>query len=519
MNRPFFDPSKVAGPRPAAPPPVAAALTVSQVTAMVKRAITEQLPATLHVVGEISNLKRHASGHLYLTLKDDRSELSCVMWRSAASGLKFRPENGLEVVATGQIDVFERAGRYQLYLRHLEPRGVGALELAFRQLHDKLKAEGLFDDAGKKPLPRFPRRVGIVTSPTGAAVRDIVRTLRRRYPCAELCLFPVTVQGPSAAGEIAAAIATLDQSHRTVGGIDVLIVGRGGGSLEDLWAFNEEAVARAIHACRIPVVSAVGHEVDVTISDLVADVRAATPTAAAEIVAPDREELLRRLDLLRHRVGRAAWHRAALRGATLRGVLHREPFRDPALLVHRREQIVDELVSRMLHATRHRLSAQQQLVTRCEALLQRIHPRSLAAEMRRHIVEVHHRLRWALRERWSGSDRALNRQAAALRSTRPERWIARLGDRVERVGPRLASAVGHRAQLLSARVEATAGKLQAMSYRATLARGFSITRVKKGRTVLRGVQGLKPGTRLLTETADGEVESAVVDDKQMELFE
>ncbi len=261
-------------------------ISVSQLTAMVKRAIEETLPSTLHVVGEISNFKRHSSGHLYLTLKDRASELSCVMWRSAAAKLPFGPEDGLEVIATGRVEVFERSGRYQLYIRKLEPRGVGALELAFRQLRERLSDAGLFAEKHKRPIPRYPRRIAIVTSPTGAAIADMLRTIKRRYPCVHILVHPVRVQGPGAAQEIAAAIRRVNACAERLGGIDSMIVGRGGGSLEDLWPFNEETVARAIHASRIPIISGVGHEVDVTIADLVADVRAATPTAAAELAAP-----------------------------------------------------------------------------------------------------------------------------------------------------------------------------------------------------------------------------------------
>ncbi|MDO8631193.1 MAG: exodeoxyribonuclease VII large subunit, partial [Phycisphaerales bacterium] len=271
---------------------LAGPLTVSQLTSLIKRAIQDSLPATVHVVGEISNFKRHASGHLYLTLKDAGSELACVMWRADAAKLKFSPEDGLEVIATGGVEVFERAGRYQLYIRRLEPRGVGALELAFRQLCAKLEKEGLFDPRRKKPLPRFPRRIVLVTSPTGAAVADMIRTIERRFPCVHVLVYPVRVQGDGAAAEIASAVRSVNSNAERLGGVDLMIVGRGGGSLEDLWAFNEEIVARAIFASSVPIISAVGHEVDVTIADLAADVRAATPTAAAEIAVPVLDELL-----------------------------------------------------------------------------------------------------------------------------------------------------------------------------------------------------------------------------------
>ncbi|MGB2985068.1 MAG: exodeoxyribonuclease VII large subunit, partial [Phycisphaerae bacterium] len=305
MTRQPFNPNLIQAPAGERPGAAGGPLTVSQVTALVKQAIESALPSTIHVVGEISNFKRHSSGHLYFTLKDRFSELGCVMWRSAAATLKFKPADGLEVIATGTVEVFERTGRYQLYVRRIEPRGVGALELAFRQLCEKLSKEGLFDERHKQPLPAYPERMVLVTSPTGAAVADMLRTIERRFPCVQVFVFPVRVQGPGAASEIAAAIRRVNANSTALGGVDVMIVGRGGGSLEDLWPFNEEVVARAIHASRIPIISAVGHEVDVTIADLVADVRAATPTAAAELAVPVLEEVLAGLAAHESRLSRA----------------------------------------------------------------------------------------------------------------------------------------------------------------------------------------------------------------------
>lgn len=519
MNRPPFDPRKIRGAADPVPPAAASALTVSQVTALIKRAVAAGLPSTVHVVGEISNLKRHSSGHVYLTLKDDSSELACVMWKSAASGLKFKPDNGLEIIATGQIDVFERAGRYQLYIRKMEPRGVGALELAFRQLQQKLQAQGLFDPEHKKRLPVFPRRIGVVTSPTGAAVRDILQTLQRRYPCADVVVFPVPVQGSGAAAKIAEALRLLDRRHRSIGGIDVLIVGRGGGSLEDLWAFNEEEVARAIFACSIPVVSAVGHEVDVTISDLVADVRAATPTAAAELVAPAVDDLLGTITQQQRRLTQAVAHRLGLARAALDGAVQRRVYSDPVSLVGRPAQIVDELASRVSQRINERMHGCHAAVSRCEVAIQRIHPRSFVARTGERLTEMTHRLRWALSQRAARGERALQRWAAALSPTVLARQPGLLAERVARLERQLLVTTKHRFQIAAAGVEAEADKLQAISYRTTLARGFSITRLKRGRKLVRDASLLKGGDRLLTETASGEVESTVVDRKQLELFE
>jgi len=272
-------------------------LTVSQLTQQVKSALESAFPR-LWVQGEVSNFTAQSSGHLYFTLKDAASQLRCVMFRNAAQSLRLFPQDGMQVLAEGDITVFERAGQYQLNVSQLRPAGQGELALALERLKRKLAAAGLFAEERKRPIPRFPKAVGIVTSPSGAAIRDIVKVARRRWPGIELILNPVPVQGPEAAPAIARAI----EEFNDYGSVDVLIVGRGGGSLEDLWAFNEEAVARAIFNSRIPVISAVGHEIDFTIADLVADLRAPTPSAAAEMAVPNRNEIKRNLNDLKQRM-------------------------------------------------------------------------------------------------------------------------------------------------------------------------------------------------------------------------
>ena len=264
--------------------------TVSQVNHAIKLMLEDYEPfRNIYVQGEISNYKAHSSGHKYLTLKDEGGVLSAVMFRSDAARLRFRPENGMKVIARGRISCYPKYGQYQMYIADMMPDGIGALTIAFEQLKQRLYAEGLFDAERKKPLPCLPQKIAIVTSPTGAAIRDMLRILKRRYPLATVQIYPVLVQGEGAAADIANAIAAVNCR----GEADVIITGRGGGSLEDLWAFNEEVVARAIAASDIPVISAVGHEPDVTISDFVADVRASTPSNAAEICVPDSMELRR----------------------------------------------------------------------------------------------------------------------------------------------------------------------------------------------------------------------------------
>ncbi|MFA6107491.1 MAG: exodeoxyribonuclease VII large subunit [Candidatus Latescibacterota bacterium] len=315
-------------------------LTVSEITAMVKATLEASLPMCW-IVGEVSGYTHHASGHRYFTLKDEGSQLSAVIFKWQARSLAFEPEAGMQVMAYGHITVYERGGRYQLLVSQLQPAGVGELAAAFERLKNRLEAEGLFAPERKRPLPPYPRTVGIVTSPTGAAIRDVIQILRRRAPGVQLVLRPARVQGPGAAEEIAAGIADLNR----LPGVDILIVGRGGGSPEDLWPFNEEIVARAIYRSARPVISAVGHEVDYTIADYVADYRAPTPSAAAEIVAQEHGQLRRHV----------VEHRRRLRYAlgTLLG-RHEQRLRDldPERLGRRLCDRLDQLSLRVDERTR-----------------------------------------------------------------------------------------------------------------------------------------------------------------------
>lgn len=298
-------------------------VTVSRLNQYIKGVIENDASlCDVSVKGEISNFKLHSSGHCYLTLKDEQSAIRAVMFRSAAQRLKFMPENGMKIIAAGKVSVYERDGQYQLYIASMQQDGVGDLYVAFEQLKARLAQEGLFDQSRKKPLPKYPKTVGVITSPTGAAVRDIINVLSRRYPAAEILLCPVLVQGDDAARQIASAIAYMNREKRA----DVLIVGRGGGSIEDLWSFNEETVARAIAASELPVISAVGHETDFTIADFVADLRAPTPSAAAELAVPSILELKNTLSSFHSRICQAlqntlAYKRSIISGFTLKSPL------------------------------------------------------------------------------------------------------------------------------------------------------------------------------------------------------
>jgi exodeoxyribonuclease VII large subunit len=338
--------------RAAQPSAVSGPLTVREITAHVKQLIERsELLREVEVVGEISNFTRHRSGHLYFSLKDEHATLNCVCFRSAAGRLSFEPEDGQRVVAAGEVTVYEKGGRYQLMVRSMRLDGMGALAAALEKLKAKLQAEGLFDPSRKRPLPRFPRRIGLITSPTGAAVRDMTSIISRRYPLAEMLIFPTVVQGDAAPPSIVASLARANR----MGDLDVLIVGRGGGSIEDLWAFNDEAVARAIFASRVPVVSAVGHETDWTIADLVADVRAPTPSGAAETVVPDCRELAAGIDATGRRLARALRERANAARAELATLLARPGLRRPGQMLGEYAIRVDDATNDLAGAVRERL--------------------------------------------------------------------------------------------------------------------------------------------------------------------
>jgi exodeoxyribonuclease VII large subunit len=333
-------------------------LSVSDVTRDI-RAILESAFDALWVEGEISNLRVAASQHAYFVLKDERAQIRCVMFRGQRTGMKFQPRDGDQVMLSGRISVYDARGEYQVIVERMEPRGLGALQKAFEQLKEKLAKEGLFDAAHKKPLPAIPWKIGVITSPTGAVIRDIIHVTQRRNPKMSILLYPVKVQGEGASAEIANAIRDMNLRDD----IDVLIVGRGGGSIEDLWAFNEEVVARAIHASRIPVVSAVGHEVDYTIADFVADVRAPTPSAAAEIVVPLWDDLLGGLRdhterLIEDMRGHVKEHKD-----NLLSLIDRRFFREPREILQYPAQRTDELTQRLVRGLERWGSLQRERLT------------------------------------------------------------------------------------------------------------------------------------------------------------
>jgi exodeoxyribonuclease VII large subunit len=332
--------------------------TVSELTARIRDLLGKNFTDIL-VQGEISNCREAQSGHIYFTLKDDRAQVRCVLFKQQRRGTKFRPEDGLQVTVRGSISVYEQRGEYQIYVENLDPIGLGALQLAFEQLKKRLEAEGLFDAARKKPLPLLPSRIGLITSPRGAAVRDVVRILTRRFPNVHLTVFPVRVQGEGAAEEIVKALKFFNAKKMA----DVLILARGGGSMEDLWAFNEEHVARAIFASEIPVISGVGHETDFTIADFVADVRASTPSAAAELVVQTRREFDRHIADLRESLSGLIRYRLLELSRRVHELSARRGFRRPLDLLRQQRQRADEMTSRLALGLRARLEQSRKRFT------------------------------------------------------------------------------------------------------------------------------------------------------------
>jgi exodeoxyribonuclease VII large subunit len=346
--------------------------SVSELTRSIKKLLEESFPP-IWVEGEVSNFHKHASGHLYFTLKDSDTQIACVMWRGRNQNLVFQPQDGMKLQVLGSITVYERQGKYQLDVLRLRPAGIGELQLAFEVLKKRLAEEGLFDSEHKKALPPFPRVIGVVTSPTGAAVRDIVSVIQRRFPAAEIVLSPVHVQGENAAGEIAGAIAEFNE----YGKVDVLIVGRGGGSMEDLWAFNEENVARAVYASRIPVVSAVGHEIDFTITDFVADLRMPTPSAAAERIVPDSQDLIRFLGQKKEGIQRTMENRIRGYRDRLEPLVRSYAFRWTTDRIQEYRQRTDDLQRSAERAVSFQVSRCRELLGNLQSRLSTVHPESV----------------------------------------------------------------------------------------------------------------------------------------------
>ena len=445
-------------------PPEKKIYTVSQITSLIKTSLENSLPGRLTITGEISGFKRHSSGHCYFDLKDENSILPAVMWDSDFTKLKFKPENGLAVIAKGHIDVYAPQGKYQFYAESMLPAGMGALQLAFEQMKKRLAAEGLFDDRHKKTLPKYPFRIGILTSESGAALHDIVDSIYNRWPVAKLLFYDVPVQGEGAAEKIAAAIKDVNRRNAALK-LDVIIVGRGGGSMEDLWAFNEEVVARAIFASEIPVISAVGHEVDFTIADFVADARASTPTKAGVIAVPDIKEVLQQIDSGGKRIRQNTESIVKLCGQKLKTILAAAVFRAPLVIIQNREQILDEIQSGLAGSA-------QSIVFNIRKLLQSYFEKILKIE--------------------------------------PHRLMADKKIALNNLQNRLTQKTSRLLDSVKLQIETQAGKLSACSPKSILNRGYSIAKNAITGNVITRPADVSIGDLIITELAnENTIESKV----------
>jgi len=443
------------------PRPSRRVITVAQLNASIRNLLEGQL-GELWVEAEISNCRVWNTGHMYLTLKDDSAQIRGVMFRMALRYLRFTPEDGQRVIARGRVSVYEPKGEYQFICEHMEPQGLGALQLAFDQLKKKLAAEGLFDAARKRPLPALPRKIGIVTSLDGAAIRDIVKVIRRRHPNAHLVIRAARVQGEGAAGDVARGIRALAK----VPGVDVIIAGRGGGSIEDLWAFNEEVVARAIAQSPVPVISAVGHESDVTIADFVADLRAPTPSAAAEMVVAAKDEFCGRIDRLHHRLLAAARRSCQQRRGTVHALVSRRAFAGWPTRVALHGRHVSELTHQLQRAVRARLAARER-------------------EFR------------VVRQRLEAND--LGRRMAVSRG------------RLQGADTRLRAAAIRARERADARFRVLAGRLENLSPLAVLARGYAVCWNDTRTVIVRAAAETAPGDRVRVTLGQGELACEVLE--------
>lgn len=443
-------------------------LSVTELNGLIRSILeADRRLARCLVSGEISNFKHHSSGHMYFTLKDAQSRIRAVMFAGKNRSLKFRPEDGMRVTVTGAVSVFDRDGSYQLYVDDMQPDGVGALYVAFEQLKIRLDSEGLFATERKRPLPAFPRNIGVITSPTGAVIRDICSTLKRRYPHVRVILAPAQVQGPTAAGTLIRSLAQLIE-YASVVPIDVIILARGGGSLEELWPFNEELLARAIAASPIPVVSAVGHETDFTIADFVADVRAATPTAAAELVAPTSQELRQYLRQTTARAQTSLHRKWADENKRLSGLERTPILHEPARIVRGHRQTVDFVETRLEQQVRRPLA-------RAERSWNELRQRLQTVEIRPRIVA-----------RRIVLDRLAVRTQAAIHN----QFVARVGS-----------------------YERIIATLRALNPLAVLSRGYSVVYDEDGNSVVTTVSQLRTNQIVRIRVQDGEREAQIMEER------
>ncbi|MDC9502518.1 MULTISPECIES: exodeoxyribonuclease VII large subunit [unclassified Pseudoalteromonas] len=424
------------------------------------RTVLEQGFASLILTGEISNFITPASGHWYFSLKDEKAQIKAAMWRGNNRSQSYRPENGAQVTVRARVSLYEPRGDYQLIVEHMEPAGEGQLKQEFDALKMRLAAEGLFSSAYKKPLPQNINRVGVITSATGAAIKDILTVLKRRAPQLEVIIYPSMVQGKEAHVHLINQIHLANARNE----VDVLIVGRGGGSLEDLWCFNHEQLARAIYQSELPIVSAVGHEIDTTISDYVADVRAATPSAAAELVSPNTQEL---------------------------------------------HSKVIELINRLNNAFKHDMADKRALATQLQHRLNLCHPRNQLNQKAQRLDELTIALQQGMRNRLYQQERTLNNLTPRLMRQSPDKKLSQASHQLMQIQTRLEQAMQHKLQHAQNSLGLQASRLDSVSPLNVLARGYSITKTQQGK-VVKSVDHIKTGDVLITELADGAIKSTVL---------
>ena len=424
------------------------------------RTVLEQGFASLILTGEISNFITPASGHWYFSLKDEKAQIKAAMWRGNNRSQSYRPENGAQVTVRARVSLYEPRGDYQLIVEHMEPAGEGQLKQEFDALKMRLAAEGLFSSAYKKPLPQNINRVGVITSATGAAIKDILTVLKRRAPQLEVIIYPAMVQGKEAHVHLINQIQLANARNE----VDVLIVGRGGGSLEDLWCFNHEQLARAIYQSELPIVSAVGHEIDTTISDYVADVRAATPSAAAELVSPNTQEL---------------------------------------------HSKVIELINRLNNAFKHDMADKRALATQLQHRLNLCHPRNQLNQKAQRLDELTIALQQGMRNRLYQQERTLNNLTPRLMRQSPDKKLSQASHQLMQIQTRLEQAMQHKLQHAQNSLALQASRLDSVSPLNVLARGYSITKTQQGK-VIKSVDHIKTGDVLITELADGAIKSTVL---------
>jgi len=492
-------------------------ITVSQLTNRIDRIIKGAIPETLHVRGQLSNFNEHqSSGHLYFTLKDANSCIDCVMFQSEAARLKFTPEDGMEMVASGRLGVYVQRGKYQLYVTALRPLGQGALELAFQQMRAKLEALGLFAQERKKRLPDFPRNIVLITSPEAAACHDMLKVLRR-FAWLRIMIYPVAVQGNQAASQIAAALAHVSARSAEIGA-EVILLARGGGSLEDLWAFNEEPVARAIAACKIPVISGIGHEVDVTIADLVADHHAHTPTEAAQVATANWRTAIEDVNRIHSRLRQGFRSLLLHARQRLQNIERHETFRRPLGQIQGNRQLLDDRQKALTMAMAERANIAARRLQELSASLERRLPAAVRVR-REKLIVLQQMLVTRLGKRLRLAREEVACVAALLSECHPKYRFKMARTDLQTRADRLTRAIQTRLQQSAVGIESLHRQLEALSPHGVLKRGYSLTRRKKTSEILRNANQIKPGERLLTQFADGQIESIADDPNQPRLFE